>query len=411
MNFKGILNVKSTDLFPYPIDHTGRVTPEGIGSASFQFRHILAESTEVLYTSESAGSGNSVLFVYIAAPVDNENPIVITLENATQGGPINLAKIYPGDFAFMPIDASDEFGITISAVNSGLTDLYLNFFKAGDESAAAMTYQSGMYVNDFLTILGFPLMEADLIDFIATKQINDLTFYMSTLLNDANNRTAMRALALQLHNDGQTRIFSNVTQADNCINEADPGTEASYNNGCAVAGEKFTGFTQEWEFWNSGNPYGPFSDFIVDDIAIANYCTANNMTYDIYVSRCEDYSGTYSNSQVADHIVEYHDTVHLVAYITEATYNSNKGLNLVRKEQLELLGNAAIAADKVQKFTILWAANGNLGINMRDWFVANPDLNAYAGFKAAYDAWESPAKAGLELVGQKIYAYSGISDL
>jgi hypothetical protein len=411
MSFKGILNIKSSDLFPYPIDKTSRVTPSETDSTSFQLRNISGSSTEVLYSSSTAGTGKSILFVYAAAPSENTLPITVTLEQNSEAGPVQILRIFPGDFAFLPIDASNQSGLTLSAVNPSANPQYLSFFYSGQNTVPPAGFLSGMYVNQFNTILGFPLMEADLLDFIASKNMNDLTFYMSTLLNTSGNRTAMRALVTQLKNAGQTRVFSNVTQADNCINESDPGTEASYNNGCANNTEKFTGFTQEWEFWNSNNPYGPFADFIPDDIAIYNYCQANNMTYDIYVSRLEDYIGTYSDAEVAEHVVAYHDTVHLVAYITESTYNNNKGLSQVRKDQLILLGTAALAADKVQDFTILWAANGNNDVNMRTWFESNPDLNAYAGFKQAYDAWSHPAKAGLNLVGQKIYAYSGISDL
>jgi hypothetical protein len=288
-------------------------------------------------------------------------------------------------------------------------NLFMNGGGGGSSYNTPITYY-GMYINGFSSILGNTSAESNLISFIQNKGMNDLTFYMSNLLSTSQNETYMRSLASRLRNAGQNRILSNVIQAANSITLS-PGTEAYYNNGCSNDREKFTGFTQEWEFWNSGNPYGSFGAFITDDIAIANYCQTNNMTYDIYVSRCEDYASIYTPEQVATHVVQYHDIVHLVAYISEATYNSNKGLNTTRKTQLELLGNAALALGKKQKVTILWAANGNGGINMRDWFVANPDLNAYSGFMVEYNNWSSSAKAGLDIVGQKIYAYSGISDL
>jgi hypothetical protein len=289
-------------------------------------------------------------------------------------------------------------------------NLFMNGSGGGGGSYNTPITYYGMYINEFSSILGSAPIESDLISFIQNKGMNDLTFYMGNLLSTPQNETNMRSLASRLRNTGQNRILSNVIQAANSINLS-PGTEATYNNGCSNDREKFTGFTQEWEFWNSNNPYGSFGVFITDDVAIANYCQANNLTYDIYVSRCEDYADVYTPGQVATHVVQYHDIVHLVAYISEATYNLNKGLNTTRKTQLELLGNAALALGKKQKVTILWAANGNEGVNMRDWFVANPDLNAYDGFITEYNNWSSFAKAGLDIVGQKIYAYSGISDL
>jgi hypothetical protein len=267
----------------------------------------------------------------------------------------------------------------------------------------------GMYINGFSSILGDNTAETNLRSFIEDKGMNDLTFYMGSILNDPAKETEMRSLVSALNADGQTRIFSNVTQAANCI-IVDQGTEAYYNL-YSAPNERFTGFTQEWEFWNSNNPYGDFTTFVIDDQQIYAYCVANDMTYDIYVSRCEDYTGSQSPENIADYLVQYHDTIHLVNYITEATYLSNAGLNTTRKTQLELIGNAAIANNKIQNVSILWAAEGNTGTNMRDWFVANPDLNAFDGFQAEYDAWPNLAKAGINLVGQKIYAYSGISDL
>ncbi len=283
---------------------------------------------------------------------------------------------------------------------------------------------SGMYVNGFTGILGNSGEELSLRTFISNLGINDLTFYMGSLLNTPQNRTDMRSFVTLLHGDGQTRVFSNVTQESGCIDINNPGTEASYNAGSSPS-EKFDGFTQEWEFWNSNNPYGSFGTFMTQDINIYNYCQSNNMIYDIYVSRCEDYAGTYTDQQVATHVVTYHDTIHLVAYISEATYYSNKGLSATRKAQLELIGNAAIALGKVQNVSILWAANGNTGINMYDFFsggtlppydtggpyVGPPNLDAFSGFLIEYNNWSSSAKAGINLVGQKVYAYSGLKSI
>jgi hypothetical protein len=268
----------------------------------------------------------------------------------------------------------------------------------------------GMYVNDMVNILGNSSEETNLLNFISNKYMNDLTFYMGSLLNDGTNRNYMRGLIDQIHNLGVSRVFSNVTQAVNCIDENNAGTEASFNNS-SLPNERFDGFTQEWEFWNSNNPYGSFGAFINDDIAIANYCQAKNLTYDIYVSRCEDYAVVYTDQQVATHVVQYHDTIHLVAYITEATYTSNKGLSAARKTQLDLIGNAALQLGKVQRVSILWAAEGNGGVNMGSWFQNNTDLNAFIKFETEYNAWISSAKAGIELVGQKIYRYTGIKNL
>jgi len=269
------------------------------------------------------------------------------------------------------------------------------------------TTQNGVYVNNFDEVLGIPQEQSDLTSYLQTAKINDLTFYMGSLLDNSDNRTSMRSYMSTLTTAGFTRRASNVTQATGCIYPLKVGTEAHYNAGCATAGEKFNGFTQEWEFWHE-NPYGTFATFKVKDDSILAYCSANSMYYDIYVARCRDYTGTSPDSAVARQMIK-HETIFLVDYVSTAKYNTYKGLSDGIKTQLNIIGAAAKKAGKVQKVSILWASEGNEGANMESYFIANPKLlPAYNGFMTAYNNWSSTAKANLNIIGQKIYATTGL---
>lgn len=267
--------------------------------------------------------------------------------------------------------------------------------------------RNGVYVNNFDDILGTPEAEASLKSYLLNTKINDLTFYMGSLLDNSGNRTSMRIYMASLTTAGFTRRASNVTQPTGCIYPLKVGTEAYYNAGCTTAGEKFNGFTQEWEFWHD-NPYGTFNTFKVKDDSILAYCTANNMYYDIYVARCRDYTGANTDAQVAAQMVK-HETIYLVDYVSTTKYNTYKGLSDGIKTQLNIIGAAAKLAGKVQKVCILWASEGNDGANMEVYFTNNPTLlPAYNGFKTVYNQWSSPYKSSLNIVGQKIYATTGL---
>jgi len=266
---------------------------------------------------------------------------------------------------------------------------------------------NGVYVNNFDEVLGVPEAEAALTSYAQSVKINDLTFYMGSLLDNSGNRTAMRAYLSTLTSLGFTRRASNVTQPSGCIYLSNSGSEASYNAACSTAAQKFTGFTQEWEFWHT-NPYGTFSTFKAKDDSILAYCTANSMYYDIYVARCRDYTATFTDAQVATQMVK-HETIFLVDYVSTAKYNTYKGLSDGIKTQLNLIGAAAKGASKIQKVCILWASEGNAGANMESYFIANPKLlPAYNGFMTAYNNWSSTNKAFLNITGQKIYATTGL---
>ena len=267
--------------------------------------------------------------------------------------------------------------------------------------------RNGVYINNFDEVLGNSGEQTALTSYLQGVKINDLTFYMGSLLDNSGNRTSMRSYMLSLTTAGFTRRASNVTQATGCIYPLKVGTEAHYNAGCSTAGEKFNGFTQEWEFWHD-NPYGTFDTFKVKDDSILAYCTANSMYYDIYVARCRDYTGANTEAQVAAQMVK-HETIFLVDYVSTSKYNTYKGLSDGIKTQLNIIGAAAKLAGKVQKVCILWASEGNDGANMESYFLANPTLlPAFNGFKTVYNNWSSPYKSSLKIIGQKIYASTGL---
>lgn len=279
-------------------------------------------------------------------------------------------------------------------------------------------------------ILGSSTPTNALKTWLSSKSITNPIFYVGSQLDDSSKRTAMRTLNTDLNTAGITKRSVNVTQSVNAINESDAGTPAAFNVGCATAAEKFTCFSQEWEFWKS-NPYGDFATFKANDLAIYNYCVANNIEYNIYVARCKDVSYVpavivnnvvitpqvgFAPEEVALWLVQKHETIYLVDYVSTEKFNTYSGLSDGIKTQIQLFANAAKTAGKTQKMQILWAAEGNIvdGVptNMYTYFVANPTLiPAYNTFKIAYDDWNFSNKTSLNFQGQNIYSYTGIKDL
>lgn len=273
--------------------------------------------------------------------------------------------------------------------------------------------KNGMYVNGFTTTLPDNSLRTALKNFIVAKKFNFLIFYMGSLLDNSTNRGLMRTFLSGLTVD---KKGVNVTQSANAINTSDAGTPAAYNVGCTNASEKFNLFVQEGEFWHENNYFASFEAYKTNSLLIYNYCQANNITYDAYVSKCEDVANVAIPSEIAYWLVQHSDTIHLVNYINVAKFNKYSGLSDGIKEQIQLYANAAYLAGKTQKINILWASEGNyvngVATNMRDYFVANPTLlPAYETFKTAYDGWSFTNKSNISITGQNNYGYNGIKDL
>ena len=308
-------------------------------------------------------------------------------------------------------DQSDKEEFQINGITN---ECFMTNFKRGVKPTPTSTVQRSIYVS-LTGILGSATPTTNLKNWSVSKGITNPILYLAALLDNGTNRTSMRTLNTELNTLGITKRSANVTQSTNAINEADAGTPAAYNVGCTTAAEKFTNFSQEWEFWKS-NPYGDFATFKTNDLAIYNWCLANNVKYDIYVARCKDVAGVSTPEQVASWLVTYHDTIYLVDYVSTEKFNTYSGLSDGIKAQIQLFANAAKAAGKVQKMQILWASEGNVvsGVptNMYTYFVANPTLiPAYNTFKVAYDAWIFANKTSINFLGQNIYAYDSIKSL
>jgi len=308
------------------------------------------------------------------------------------------------------INQTDNIDDREDFTSGGLTnECFTTSFMRKAPSPTPTQLKRLLYING--TVLGDNTKETALKTWLSTKGITMPIFYLSTYLDDSGNRTKMRTLNIALNTQGITKRSANVTQSINAINLADAGTPAAYNVGCATAAERFNVFSQEWEFWKY-NPYGDFATFKTNDLAIYNYCQANNIQYDIYVARCKDVAGVSTPEQVADWLVAKHDTIYLVDYVLTSKFNTYKGLSDGIKVQIQLIADAAKRANKVQNMVILWASEGNNGDNMYTYFVANPTLiPAYNTFKVAYNAWSFTNKASINMQGQNIYAYDSIKAL
>lgn len=302
--------------------------------------------------------------------------------------------------------------------NNSITNKCFIFQFMKNATTRTTTF-NGMYVNGFTGILGNTTEETKLKSFIAKKKMNDLTFYLATLFLDAGKRTSFRALATSLRIAGQTRIGSNVTKKENCIDNV-VGTEAHYNAECTNANQKINVFTQEGEPWHENDSFASFAEYKANDDLILAFCKANGITYDVYLARCRDVAGVATDDECADQAV-LHDTIFLVDYVSTTKFNTYSGLSQGIKDQLTLISAAAarwvnpdtLAVGKTQKVVILYASEGNDGANMATFFQSNPSLlPANDKFQLAYKNWNATAvKSRLAIGGQKIYGFNGIKNL
>jgi hypothetical protein len=101
---KATLNLASSTLFPIPLNFTETVTEDINGNHSSFNTNVLAAaaSNVVLYTGTAPGSG--VLYFYFKAASTNVG--TIDVEIVQGAATVSAVRIYPGDIAFFPVDAS-----------------------------------------------------------------------------------------------------------------------------------------------------------------------------------------------------------------------------------------------------------------------------------------------------------------
>jgi hypothetical protein len=269
-----------------------------------------------------------------------------------------------------------------------------------------------VYIDDFDTVLGNSPAENTLKSFLVNKGFQAPIFYLSNLLDNPINRTSMRALNLSLNGLGVTNRSANVIQSINAIDESNLGTPAGFNTTCSSNSEKFNHFTSEAEFWHNNGYYATFDEFAVDAQLTYDYCNNNGIIYDAYVSRCLDLSGIRTPEYVADWLVKHFDTILLENYISTASFLSNDGMTNHVKIQLQLLADAAYNNNKIQKVQILFASEGNTGINMGSYYNSYPTLTpSFTIFENAYNALSYSNKDSIDLNGQSIFAYQSLKNL
>ncbi len=358
------------------------------------FVYILNLATNRLDTFEATSDGDGLITISIEQPFASNTGYEVWVNTTTSDD--------PGDDLTID-DATNKCFI-------------FSFMKSAQSANRIASIFNGMYVNGFTGILGNSIETNKLKLFIPRKKINYLTFYIGDQFLDSGKRAAFRTLVVDLRAAGQTRIGSNVTKKENCIDNV-VGTEAHYNAECTNANQKINVFTQEGEPWHENDSFDSFAEYKANDDLIREHCRLNDIIYDVYWARSRDVAGVASEADCADQAV-LHDTVHVVDYCSKSKFLTYSGLSgsIASKEgikyQLYLLAMAAKRANKVQKFTTLFASEGNDGANMGEYYAENPTLlPSQVAFKKVYDAWNDPCKQYLDYKGQKIYAYTGIKNL
>jgi hypothetical protein len=120
-NITSKITLTSTNTFPSPINFslTAAETVAGTHS-SFVTNIIEADTTETIFSSTGVSGNTQVLYFYVESASANSStdPIVLSLEDILEGTELNIIRLYPGDFAYLPVSASGTSGILIKANNT-----------------------------------------------------------------------------------------------------------------------------------------------------------------------------------------------------------------------------------------------------------------------------------------------------
>jgi len=120
----------SATLFPSPVNFTFTVN-ETIGGNHSGFNTVIvpSASTSTIFDSAAISGSSGILYFYFQAATTNVNPLEIAIESNTTPGAKTFAIIDAGDWAFLPINASDAAGTVITVDNTDIANpATLNFF-------------------------------------------------------------------------------------------------------------------------------------------------------------------------------------------------------------------------------------------------------------------------------------------
>lgn len=124
------IKMVSATLFPSPVNFTF-VVNETIGGNHSGFNTVIvpADSGSTVFTSASASGSSGILYFYFQAATTNISPVEIAIESKTTPGFKTFASIPAGDWAYLPINASDVAGTEIVVINPDLANpATVNFF-------------------------------------------------------------------------------------------------------------------------------------------------------------------------------------------------------------------------------------------------------------------------------------------
>jgi len=116
---KATLNLASSTLFPIPVNFTEVVTETVNGNhSSFNTNVLAAAASNVVLYGPSAAPGSGVLYFYFKAASTNVG--TIDIEIVQGASTVSAVRLYPGDIAFFPVDASAT--TTVRADNNDVSN-------------------------------------------------------------------------------------------------------------------------------------------------------------------------------------------------------------------------------------------------------------------------------------------------
>jgi hypothetical protein len=269
---------------------------------------------------------------------------------------------------------------------------------------------SGLYVNDFNTILGDTNEENLLKSFVDTHNFNTVYYYDLTGILDNNVQIDnLKSFNTSIRLSGVTTIGGIGGSDKTLVGSGTTGTNSRlyYNTGCTEDSQKFDVLNLENEFWNYNNP--GTVDFATYYGYLQSVNSSTTLTFDSYISQIDDPTLTYTPTQIASDLVSELDRILIACYITtnQFTGTTNYGLTTI-DEELILIGNAAISQNKVQDVIIIF--HGGVSY-MNDYFNEFGFKEAFIKFKESYDNWTDSSKLGIKLKGYFIYGYQQVKDI
>ncbi len=249
---------------------------------------------------------------------------------------------------------------------------------------------TGMYLNQFSSVLGDTAKENTLLRYHQKYKINNVSIYgLYSILGNSANYTKLSTFIYKARTQygivGITAVMGDLNGVTSLVN--------NYNNSQTDNNKKFTAVNLELEWWNNVTTWSNYYSILSSYRTWAQSKNPKLIT--------ETYIGWFKNPTGQDSIqaaglVSKCDRILVHDYRTSPDFG-------YMKTRLDWIGRAAKAQGKIQNVVVIFSAEPGF---MGPYLSTNDYATAYASIVSQYNAASFTGKDYINIIGWQVFCWS-----